>query len=318
MLTSAGLAPATSNVISPRNNSRLAQTSLQFLQCPTQKLFVDLGDLSRQNGSPLRPKYLDRIPQRLHHSVWRFVENHGRLFVSQRFKKTTTLPSSRRRKSNKQKRRGIEARRSESRYNCRTRPVSESLEFRRPLHAPPRYSPGSEIPGIPASETKAIRAPPFSSATSSSARWRSLWAWQLTVGTPMPKCESSFCVWRVSSQATRSTLRKTRNARNVMSSRFPIGVATMYSPGASGFVALHFPLSKLDALNRGRLWPSAFQLDCCCSRRLSASKPMLCIRFCSVTMPTICSPSSTGTSDSPRPALMRRKVTPRESSGWAT
>ncbi len=47
--------------------------------------------------------------------------------------------------------------------------------------------------------------------------------------------------------------------------------------------------------------------DDCCRRRLSASSPMLCIRFCSVTMPTICSPSITGTSERPRPALMRRK-----------
>ena len=37
---------------------------------------------------------------------------------------------------------------------------------------------------------------------------------------------SSFCVWRVSSQAIRSTPFNTRSARSVMSSRLPIGVAT--------------------------------------------------------------------------------------------
>ena len=44
----------------------------------------------------------------------------------------------------------------------------------------------------------------------------------------MSKCESSFSVCRVSSQAITSASFRTRKARSVMSSRFPIGVATTY------------------------------------------------------------------------------------------
>src|SRR6267378_7243824 len=48
----------------------------------------------------------------------------------------------------------------------------------------------------------------------------------------------SFCVWRVSSQAIRSTSLRMRSARSVMSSRLPMGVPTMYRqppPGAAPF-----------------------------------------------------------------------------------
>src|SRR5207245_4744190 len=45
----------------------------------------------------------------------------------------------------------------------------------------------------------------------------------------MSKCVRSARVRRVSSQATRSTSRRTRSARRVMSSRLPIGVATTKS-----------------------------------------------------------------------------------------
>jgi hypothetical protein len=48
-----------------------------------------------------------------------------------------------------------------------------------------------------------------------------------------PRCEAMMikqCLaWRVSSQATRSTLRKVSRARRVRSPRFPIGVATTYN-----------------------------------------------------------------------------------------
>src|SRR5512136_1264218 len=45
----------------------------------------------------------------------------------------------------------------------------------------------------------------------------------------MPAWLKSFRVCRVSSQATRSTSFKIRNARRVISSRFPMGVATRYN-----------------------------------------------------------------------------------------
>src|SRR6267143_4347272 len=54
----------------------------------------------------------------------------------------------------------------------------------------------------------------------------------------MSKWFRSFCVWRVSSQAIRSTSLRMRSARSVMSSRLPMGVPTMYRqppPGADPF-----------------------------------------------------------------------------------
>ncbi len=51
----------------------------------------------------------------------------------------------------------------------------------------------------------------------------------------MPKCFNNCPECRVSSAATTSHSPSTLNARNVMSSRFPIGVATRYSvPGVNG------------------------------------------------------------------------------------
>ena len=46
------------------------------------------------------------------------------------------------------------------------------------------------------------------------------------MGFEMPKCFSNWPVRRVSSAATRSHSLRVRKARKVMSSRFPIGVAT--------------------------------------------------------------------------------------------
>src|SRR5262245_53358140 len=51
----------------------------------------------------------------------------------------------------------------------------------------------------------------------------------------MPRWSSNRLVWRVSSQAIKSTSFNTRSARNVISSRLPIGVATRYS-GISSFL----------------------------------------------------------------------------------
>jgi hypothetical protein len=50
----------------------------------------------------------------------------------------------------------------------------------------------------------------------------------------MPKCLSKLPVRRVSSAATSSTVFKTFNARRVMSSRLPIGVATTNRVPAGG------------------------------------------------------------------------------------
>src|ERR1035441_8089289 len=54
------------------------------------------------------------------------------------------------------------------------------------------------------------------------------------VGVAISKWLSSFCVWRVSSQAMRSARLSTSRARRVMSSRLPGGVETRWRPGAKG------------------------------------------------------------------------------------
>src|SRR5580658_2307621 len=66
----------------------------------------------------------------------------------------------------------------------------------------------------------------------------------------MSKCESSFSVWRVSSQAIASDSFRTRSARSEISSRLPMGVATTYrhpAPDSFGLV-LVIPLTKVPRL----------------------------------------------------------------------
>ena len=66
------------------------------------------------------------------------------------------------------------------------------------------------------------------------SRERALCSWKLTTlaRAVIPWCESSPAVRRVSSAAIASASRSIRRARNVMSSRLPIGVATTKSvPG---------------------------------------------------------------------------------------
>src|SRR4030042_4668483 len=62
-------------------------------------------------------------------------------------------------------------------------------------------------------------------------------------GVVMPKWVRSFRVWRVSSAAMRSTSLRTRRARRVMSSRLPMGVATMNNE-----LILNFFLRKLKSI----------------------------------------------------------------------
>ena len=68
-----------------------------------------------------------------------------------------------------------------------------------------------------------------SSSISPAARVRSLWACRLMSRVGIPKWRRRFPVRRVSSAATSATSRSTRRARRVMSSRWPIGVATTNS-----------------------------------------------------------------------------------------
>lgn len=86
--------------------------------------------------------------------------------------------------------------------------------------------PGSDTPGMPASDTKATRPPAsiramagatLSARTFSSARCK---------GTRMPKCASSLDVTRVSSHRSRSAARSVSSARGVTSRRLPMGVPT--------------------------------------------------------------------------------------------
>lgn len=74
----------------------------------------------------------------------------------------------------------------------------------------------------------------MSRCSTGAARWRSLCSWHDTSGVVMPKRSSSLREWRVSSASTTAAERSTRTERAEASPRFPIGVPTTYSPGASG------------------------------------------------------------------------------------
>src|SRR5262245_16698566 len=86
--------------------------------------------------------------------------------------------------------------------------------------------PGSEMPGVPASVTRATEAPSASAFKICGPRASLLCSKYETVGVWMSKCESSARVRRVSSQAISATSRSTRSARADTSSRLPMGVAT--------------------------------------------------------------------------------------------
>ena len=90
-------------------------------------------------------------------------------------------------------------------------------------------SPGSLIPGIPASVTSAQDSPLDRRATISSPRAFLLCSKYEIIGFEIPKHDSSFRLLRVSSAATKSTSDSVLSARSDISERFPIGVATRYS-----------------------------------------------------------------------------------------
>jgi hypothetical protein len=88
---------------------------------------------------------------------------------------------------------------------------------------------GSEIPGVPASDTNATSFPSFNrSVIFSNLLWPE-YEWKLKVGVLISYFLRRIDVWRVSSAAITSASFSVRIARRVMSSRFPIGVETMYN-----------------------------------------------------------------------------------------
>ena len=90
-------------------------------------------------------------------------------------------------------------------------------------------APGSLMPGVPASVTRAIFSPPINSANNFSADWRSLCSCTAINFLTMPKCDSKPAVWRVSSAAITFTFLSVSSARKVISPKLPIGVATTYN-----------------------------------------------------------------------------------------
>src|SRR6187200_1077370 len=89
--------------------------------------------------------------------------------------------------------------------------------------------PGSEMVGVPASDTSAMLSPASSRSTRAAVFLCSLCACKLVVDVAMAWRVSRCAVRRVSSAAISATSRNTRSARTVMSSRLPIGVATTKS-----------------------------------------------------------------------------------------
>ena len=92
-----------------------------------------------------------------------------------------------------------------------------------------RRSPGSEIPGVPASETTATSCPADNSSTTRLASRCSVCSLHTARARAVtPRCCSSRPVRRVSSQHTSADCSSVSRARGVMSPRLPIGVATSH------------------------------------------------------------------------------------------
>ena len=131
----------------------------------------------------------------------------------------------------------------------------------RSRHALTRRKPGSEISGVPASETSATCSPASRRFNTRAAARDSLSSRiETRRGRRIFRCANSAAVRLVSSEAIVSTVARTSAARRVTSPRFPIGVATTYrhpgmcfperktSPGAK------YPVSRRAAIRpRGDL-----------------------------------------------------------------
>ena len=89
-----------------------------------------------------------------------------------------------------------------------------------------RRWPGSDTPGIPASETNATFSPRSMRLSAGAMRSAKLCSSARLSAARMPKWDSSLPVTRVSSHKIRSASRSVRRARTEMSSRLPMGVPT--------------------------------------------------------------------------------------------
>ena len=91
--------------------------------------------------------------------------------------------------------------------------------------------PGSLIAGVPASVISATRLPASMSSIKRGVACCSLCSCSATNLAEMPSRANNCPLCRVSSAATKSTDFNTAKARNVISPKLPIGVATTYNPG---------------------------------------------------------------------------------------
>ena len=88
--------------------------------------------------------------------------------------------------------------------------------------------PGSEIVGVPESDTKAISIPDLSLDMTDSIFLSSLCSKKDSIGRPIPYFVKSLPVCLVSSAKIKSTFFRTSRARKVISCMLPIGVETKY------------------------------------------------------------------------------------------
>ena len=89
--------------------------------------------------------------------------------------------------------------------------------------------PGSEMPGVPASDTNATSLPAAIDSTTRPTVACSLNLWCECIGFSMPRWRIRCDDVRVSSARMKSTSLSTFMARRVISSRLPMGVGTIYS-----------------------------------------------------------------------------------------
>ena len=120
-----------------------------------------------------------------------------------------------------------------------------------PLTRRTSSNPGSEMSGVPASDISATLWPRWRRSSSCSDRPPSLWSCSDNNRSGLaPMCANSTPLRLVSSAATIATVLRTSTARNVMSSRFPIGVATTNS----------VPIDRCSDMTNSRVRLLAFSL----------------------------------------------------------
>lgn len=160
----------------PANTWPSGQLGSQFADRATQELLVQLGQLSRHDYMLRRAEDGLDVREGIENAVGSLVEQVRRLASFQFFQSRLSLASFCREKAVEGERLGGEAAGDQS-ADGGVRPGNREDIDAGGNGDGGDLSPGSAIPGVPASLTTAMRPPSFNSATSSSEREPSLCMW---------------------------------------------------------------------------------------------------------------------------------------------